>query len=207
MFRRESNRQMDLDNFWDELIEKSSWAKKNAGKFGNDFRNLEILESKPIKSGMFSEGVDRDKITKIKYRKIIIAISIFTIIILFLVVFFVAEAVIALKKDAGCDGGVWSVSTGKCVRTIDYCNKKYALNSVFSEDSCQCLEGYIKDGDNCKKVEDCSRFGNVYLGSDNTCKCSAGYIMKEGKCQINDQVAPLFSSTSTSETISSLIKN
>jgi len=37
----------DFNEFWDELISKSEWAKDNAGKISVEFKNLGVLPSKP----------------------------------------------------------------------------------------------------------------------------------------------------------------
>ena len=38
----------DFNEFWDELIRKSEWAKDNAGKISVEFKNLGVLQPKPI---------------------------------------------------------------------------------------------------------------------------------------------------------------
>ena len=182
MFNNKSDKQNDLDSFWDNLIEKSSWAKKNSSKFNNEFKNLEILDSKPIKSDKINETINANQANNSNYKKIIIAVSIFAVIMLSLVIFFAVRVLFASSRDAKCDNGVWSISKGKCVATVDYCNKTYALNSTYSENGCHCLDGFVKEENNCVKAKDCSKSGNVYIGADNTCKCSNGYIMQDDKC-------------------------
>ncbi len=172
----------DLDGFWNELIKKSEWGTTNAKKEGQDFRNLEILESRPTRqSDSHGLAIERQS-TAGGNKKTFTILSSILLILLVLSGFLGYKFFTLRNKDKSCNGGVWSFTESKCVWTANYCNEHFAQGSIFNNGDCRCPDGFGKDGNACKKTADCSQFANVYMGADNTCQCSDGYVMNGEKC-------------------------
>ena len=63
-----NNTTKDLDDFWIELMEKSEWAKNEAYKNPNDFKNLNILG---VKKNINTHVVREEKVEQPQVNKII----------------------------------------------------------------------------------------------------------------------------------------
>lgn len=115
---KNDNNNIDLDDFWAELINKSEWAKNSALKTPGEFRNLNILGSRkkniiltpPEKKVEQPQGVILKK-QETSTKHIVLKIVLVTILILFLFASLFIIAVILLDF-IGIHLNIWNFRYG-----------------------------------------------------------------------------------------------
>lgn len=110
------NNNIDLDDFWAELISKSEWAKNSALKTPSEFKNLNILGSKKKNIAPTTVSVEnkivKSQVVAVSNPKKLILLIILKIILVIALVCLLVTALLVTYTLLGGHFNIWDFRFG-----------------------------------------------------------------------------------------------